>query len=605
MIPSSEVKFNMEPTPTYSNLPLRHADFANLSEALDYAAEADTGFNFYGKDGQLKSVLSYRQLRDEAHILARQLVSLQPERGARLALVAETDPDFLRFFFACQYAGLVPVPLPVSMHLGGSDSFVSQLRLLLKDCKAEFAVAPEKYLPQLRKAADGLQLVFQGSPKDYYGISYDQTRLRPSNSKELAYLQYTSGSTRFPRGVMISQENLMNNISVMTRFGLAVRHGDRGMSWLPFYHDMGLVGFVLGAVGSQMSVDYLSPLDFVMRPRLWLSLISWNKATISFSPPIGYELTLKRIKKEHIEALDLSTWRVAGIGAEPIRVSPMRRFAEVLKPCGFDRRAFVAGYGMAETSLAISFSKLGQGLDQDDFDPKYLGEFKAVLPVDEKLKDGTLRTRGVVNCGSPLPGYEIQIRDKAGRELAERKIGTLHVRGPSVMQGYFGDAEATEAVLSADGWLNTGDLAYRVGSSLYVTGRQKDMIIVNGRNIWPQDLEYVAENQPEVRRGDSSAFSVMQSNGHDQAVLVIQVREKDKARRADLARRVEKQVRQAFGIFCLIDLVPPQTLPRTTSGKLSRSIARKDYLIRKAALEIPLNQNYFHSLHWSQSKSSP
>jgi fatty-acyl-CoA synthase len=589
MIPTSEMIFNVEdhsnmaPTPTYSNLPLRHADFATLSEALDYAAQGDTGFNFYKKDARLKAVLSYAQLRDEASVLAQQLLSLKPRRGARLALVAETDPDFLRFFFACQYAGLVPVPLPISMHLGGSDTFVSQLRLLLKDCRADFAVAPEKYMPHLRKAADGLPCVFCGSPEEYYGISYDNTRLTPSTSKELAYLQYTSGSTRFPRGVMISQENVMNNLSMMTRFGLRIRPGDRGVSWLPFYHDMGLVGFVLGAVGSQMSVDYLSPVDFVRRPRLWLALMSKNKATISFSPPVGYELALERIKKEHIEALDLSAWRVAGVGAEPIRIGPLNRFADIFKPSGFQRKSFVAGYGMAETSLAISFSPLGRGLNRDFFDPGYLGEFRAVLPVDVDSKEGTLWTKGVVNCGESLPGYDIEIRDSKGRELAERKIGTLYVRGPSVMQGYFEDAEATEAVLSPDGWLNTGDLAYRVGSSLYITGRQKDMIIINGRNIWPEDLEYVAENQSEVKRGDVTAFSVIQADGHDQAVLVIQVREKDASRQIELARRVEKEVRRSFGIFCLIDLVPPHTLPKTTSGKLSRTKARNEYLIRKTA----------------------
>ena len=590
-VPASAIKFNMEdqsimePTPTYSSLPLRHADFENLADALDYAARGTTGFNFYKKDGDLKAVLSYSQLRDDAKVLAKQLMSLNPERGARVALVAETDPHFLRFFFACQYAGLVPVPLPVSMHLGGSGSFVSQLHLLLKNCRAKFAVAPEKFLPHLIKAATGLQLEYYGSPDDYYGISYQETPLQPSASSELAYLQYTSGSTRFPRGVRISQENVMNNLSIMSGHGLKVRPGDRGMSWLPFYHDMGLVGFVLGALASQMSVDYLSPLDFVMRPRLWLTLISRNKATISFSPPVGYELALKRIKKEHIEALDLSAWRVAGIGAEPIRIKPLHRFADVLKKSGFDRTAFVAGYGMAETSLAISFSRLGQGLSQDSFDPGYLGKYTAVLPIDDTSKDRAIRKRGVVNCGEPLPGYEFQIRDSQGRELAERKIGTLFVRGPSVMRGYFEDDKATEEVLSQDGWLNTGDLAYRIDRSLYITGREKDMIIINGRNIWPQDLESVAESQPEIRRGNASAFAVQQTNGHDQAVLVIQVREKDKARRADLTRRVEKQVRLAFGIFCLVELVPPHTLPRTTSGKLSRSKARSDYLIRNAPSE--------------------
>jgi fatty-acyl-CoA synthase len=166
---------------------------------------------------------------------------------------------------------------------------------------------------------------------------------------------------------MISQKTVMSNLSIMTRDGIQIRPGDRGMSWLPFYHDMGLVGLVLGALAAQMSVDYLSPLDFVMRPRLWLTIMSQNRATISFSPPVGYELALKRIKKDHIDTLDLSAWRVAGVGAEPIRIEPLHRFAEVMKPSGFDQKALVAGYGMAETSLGVSFSSLGQGLRQDCF----------------------------------------------------------------------------------------------------------------------------------------------------------------------------------------------------------------------------------------------
>ena len=496
----------MQPTPTMHNLPLRHADFENLAEALDYAAKGESGANFYKKDGQLYAVLPYAQLRDEAQTLARRLLSLKLERGARVALVAETHPDFLRFFFACQYAGLVPVPLPVSIHLGGFEAFVAQLHRLLVDCRADLAVAPQEYLPFLKEAASSLDLTFCGSPSDYDGLPVENTRLQPSTSNELAYLQYTSGSTRFPRGVMITQETVMSNLSIMTRDGIKIRPGDRGMSWLPFYHDMGLVGLVLGALATQISVDYLSPVDFVMRPRLWLTIMSQNRATISFSPPVGYELALKRIKKDHIDTLDLSAWRVAGVGAEPIRIEPLNKFAEVLKPSGFDQRAFVAGYGMAETSLAVSFSPLGQGLKEDYIDPEYLAEFQTAMPVDDSLQNDTIRVKTFVNCGEPLPGYEIQIRDSSGLQLPERNVGTLFVRGPSVMTGYFEDAEATRDVLSPDGWFNTGDLAYKIGRSLFITGREKDMIIINGRNIWPQDLEYVAEHQPEVRSGNASAF---------------------------------------------------------------------------------------------------
>jgi fatty-acyl-CoA synthase len=242
---------------------------------------------------------------------------------------------------------------------------------------------------------------------------------------------------------------------------------------------------------------------------------------------------------------------------------------------------------MAETSLAVSFSPLGQGLRQDYIDPEVLAECQIAIPVDDGLQNETIRVKTFVNCGEPLPGYEIQIRDSSGLELPERNVGTLFVRGPSVMTGYFEDAEATRDVLSPDGWFNTGDLAYRIGRSLFITGREKDMIIINGRNIWPQDLEYVAGHQPEVRSGNASAFSVPGPDGHEQAVLVIQCREQDEAKSADLTKRVQKRVREEFGIDCFIELVPRHTLPRTTSGKLSRSKARKDFLKRKAASQMP------------------
>ncbi len=579
---TTEVISTMKPTPTIHNLPLRRADFTNLAEALDYAALGETGANFYKKDGELETVLPYRQLREESLALAERLLSLKPERGARVAILAETRPDFLRFFFACQYAGLVPVPLPISIHMGGYESFVFQLRRFIVDSRAEIAVAPEEYLPHLNEAVSGLDLRFSGSPNDFDELPRNNTGLQPSTAKQLAYLQYTSGSTRFPRGVMITQETVMNNLSVMIRFGVNISRGDRGLSWLPFYHDMGLVGMVLGAVAAQMSVDYLSPVDFVMRPRLWLTLMSQNQATISFSPPVGYELCLKRIKKQHIDSLDLSAWRVAGVGAEPIRLEPLNRFGEVFKLAGFDKKAFIAGYGMAECSLAVSFSPLIQELRQDIIDPDFLSEFQIAMPVTGNLTDDAVRGKSFVNCGEPLPGYEIEVRNESGRVLPDRHVGTLYVRGPSVMTGYFDDSEATRQVLSHDGWFNTGDIAYRIGRDIVITGREKDMIIINGRNIWPQDLEYLAESQSEVRSGNASAFSVTDPAGNEKAVLVIQCRVRDESLRADLKKRVHKLVRRGFGIDCFIELVPRHTLPRTTSGKLSRSRARKDFLNRTA-----------------------
>jgi len=205
------------------------------------------------------------------------------------------------------------------------------------------------------------------------------------------------------------------------------------------------------------------------------------------------------------------------------------------------------------------------------------------IPLHPSQDSKTVRSTSFTNCGAPLPGYEVEIRNEQGQILPERHCGTLFVRGPSVMSGYFGDLLSTREVLSPDGWLNTGDLAYRIGKSIVITGREKDLIILNGRNIWPQDLEYLAEQQTEVRTGDTSAFSITDASGAERAVMMVECRESDEKKRADLRKRLHRQIQEEFGIDCLIELVPRNTLHRTTSGKLSRSGAKKEYLERIAA----------------------
>ncbi|MCU0538729.1 MAG: AMP-binding protein, partial [Desulfobacterales bacterium] len=296
-------------------MPLRPGDFSSLSEALDYAARGQTGANFYNGKGQLEAVLPYSVLRDEAAQIASRLAGMNLPRGSRVALVAETCPDFLRYFYGCQYAGMVPVPLPASIHLGGHKSYVAQLRRLLLNCRAEVAVAPPMFLSFLTEAAEGLPLAFTGTPEQFAELPSARGSIRPSGPEELAYLQYTSGSTRFPRGVMITQRTVMNNLASIIRNGVRVRPDDRSMSWLPYYHDMGLVGLVLSPMASQVTVDYLKTRDFGMRPRLWLSLISQNHATVSFGPPFGYELCAQRLREETADKFDLSSWRLAGVGA--------------------------------------------------------------------------------------------------------------------------------------------------------------------------------------------------------------------------------------------------------------------------------------------------
>ncbi len=573
-------------TPTESGISLRPGDFLSLSHALEYAAQGSTGCNFYTSRGKLSASVSYEDLYVQATALARRLLSLRLQRGARVALVADTDPNFLRFFFACQLAGLVPVPLPISIHLGGHDAYVTQLRRLLGSCQASAAMAPEEIVPFLEEAAQGMNLVVQGGADVFAGLPEVSTELRPLGPSELAYIQYTSGSTRWPRGVEITQQAVLSNLSGIIQHGLQVRPGDRCVSWLPFYHDMGLVGFVLGPVASQLSVDYLSTRDFAMRPRQWLNLMTQSQASISFSPSFGFELCLRRLAERDRDQFDLRRWRVAGVGAETIRGESLLQFAEALAPSGFDKKAFVACYGMAECSLAVSFAPLDGGLSIDHVDGEHLAEHREAISVDDldnvpSAIEATRRENQFVNCGTPIPDCEVEIRDEFGEVLPERSCGTIFVKSPGVMTGYFGDPLTTEEVLSSDGWLNTGDIGYRIGESLVIIGREKDLIIINGKNIWPQDLEYLAECLPGVRPGDASAFSVESELGGESAVMVIQSRESDTEKRDEFIDQLRSIVYKEIGIECVIELIPPRTLPRTSSGKLSRSRAREDFLKRR------------------------
>ena len=571
---------SVKPTPTEHNLTRRHADFSTLAEALDYAAQGETGCNFYTGKGELFAVLPYRELRKQALEIAYRLHGLGLKRGDRVALVAETNPNFQRFFFGCQYAGLVPVPVPPPLQLGGGHEYTGHLRRLLSDSQARVCIGPTEYGAFLAEASEGLHLQFIGSAEAFSHFPANPGELRPLEADELAHLQYTSGSTRFPRGVMITQSAVMSNLSCTVQH-LQMQPNDRAVSWLPYYHDMGLVGLVLAPVVSQMSVDYLGTREFAMRPRQWLVRMSESKATISFGPPFGYELCARRLRREDTEMLDLSAWRVAGIGAETIRPEPLLKFAEALAPAGFNKNAFLPCYGLAESSLAVSFAPLHEGLSSEWVDGKHLSESQRAVPIEHNGTEAKIaRGNQFVNCGKPLSGHEVVIRGEDGNELPERHCGSVFVRGPSVMSGYFGDSSNHPDVLSEDGWLDTGDIGYRANGDIMITGRKKDLIIINGRNIWPQDLEYLAEQQPEVRPGDASAFAVPKPDGEEQAVVVIQCREADVEKRQNLVDRMDRAIRAELGVDCIVDLVPLHTLIRTSSGKLSRFRTREDFIER-------------------------
>lgn len=529
---------------------------------------------FFDGRGEAYRELRYQELRERAQSIARRLLALRVSKGERIAIVAETRPEFAMLFFACQYAGLVPVPVPATVSLGGRDSYLEQLRFLLDSSKSRAAFATEEFIELVQDASRGLDLEFVGTLEEFAAVNPIDGALPAVARDDVAYVQYTSGSTRVARGAVISQRAVMCNLEAIIRHGLELTPNDRFFSWLPFYHDMGLVGKLLVPVAGQVPVAYLGTREFAMRPRMWLTLMERTAATISFGPPFGYELCARRLRHGGSD-FDLSRWRIAGVGAEMIRPEALDAFVDAVRGSGFSRKAFLPSYGMAEVGLAISFSRGPDGVRVDyvDRDRCVAERFADEVP---KLNRGRLAVREFVDCGEPLPGIRLQIRDPDGRRLGDRRIGTVWVKTDSVMQGYLDEPVATADVLTEDGWLDTGDLGYMVSGRLVITGREKDIIIVNGRNFWPHDLEYVAERQPGVRTGDAMAFSLHTGVG-EQAVMLIQCREQDPQKRDQLQQRIQSNIRAEFSIDCQVELVGAHALPRTSSGKPSRSKARRNY----------------------------
>ncbi len=555
----------MTPTPTAPERPFHLDGFATLTEALDFAAKGPTGVNIYGLRGELIAPIPYADLRARAQALATRLMAAGLKPLDRVGLVAETDADFVVAFFACQYARLTPAPLPLPAPLGGREAYVEQITRMLTSAQAAAVFGSEALLPWLKEAAGaaGARIAMQISDLP----EASAVDLPAPSPDDPCYVQFSSGSTRNPTGVLCTHRALMANAMAITKFGLKVVPEDRALSWLPLYHDMGLVGFILSPLVAQMTVDLLPTGAFVRRPLLWLDLISKNKATISYSPTFGYELCARRGDGTR-EGLDLTAWRVAGCGGDMVRPGPLLGFAERFAAAGFTDKAFVASYGMAEATLALTMAPLEQGLRFDTVDVERMERDGLVQP-------GTgARTRAFVRCGSVLPAHELEVRDAKGARAAEGRVGKVFVRGPSLMREYFGEPDATARVLGSDGWLDTGDLGYLIDGEIVPTGRAKDLILLNGRNVWPQDLEWSAESEVErLRSGDVAAFSVDNDAG-EQLVVLVQARGSDPEVRKALVSDVAAVLRARHGVEARVELVGAHALPQTSSGKLSRSKAK-------------------------------
>ncbi|HEX2794397.1 MAG TPA: fatty acyl-AMP ligase [Croceicoccus sp.] len=561
----------LDPTPNADTLPRRLADFATFADAVDYAAKGVRGLNFHDPRGNLARVYPYSELREDALAMARRLIASGVQPGDRIALVAETGPDFAALFCGAVYAGAWPVPLPLPTSFGGKESYIDQLAVQLQSSDPTMLLYPAEIAAMAGAAAarQGCKGIDWESFATRAATECELPRLSPD---DICYLQYSSGSTRFPHGVAVTHRALMSNLAAHSH-GMCVEENDRCISWLPWYHDMGLVGCFLSLIANQVSGDYLKTEDFARRPLAWLDLISRNKGnSISYSPTFGYDICARRISSQSnvAERFDLSRWRLAGNGADMIRPDVMQCFVDAFADAGFKANAFTPSYGLAEATLAVTIMPPGEGI--------------RVELVEEERLSGTprdlsrpARYRAIVNCGKAVKDMEIAIRGEDGHHLPDHHIGKVWCAGPSVMHSYFRDPEATDACL-VDGWLDTGDMGYMVDGYLFIVGRAKDMIIINGKNHWPQDIEWAVEQLPGFHQGDIAAFAVQADNGEEVPAVLVHCRVSDPFERIKLHDQIRDKVRSITGMNCVVELVPPRTLPRTSSGKLSRAKAKKLYL---------------------------
>ena len=573
---NASVKNELAPpgaAPTLDTLPRRLADFDTIGAALDYAAKGRRGLNFHDARGTLERTYTYTELREDALVDARRFLALGAKPGDRIALVAETGPDFASCFFGAVYAGAWPVPLPLPTSFGGRDAYVDQLSVQLKSCNPKLFLYPEELADFCGDAA-----ARAGIPSRAWDTLADvkpsPDDLPAAQPDDIAYLQYSSGSTRFPHGVAVTHRALLDNLRAHG-IGLKVQDSDRCISWLPWYHDMGLVGCFLSPLSLQFSVDYLKTEDFARRPLAWLDMITRNPGTsVSYSPTFGYDICSRRMSSQTRaeDRFDLSRWRIAGNGADMIRPDVMQAFVDCFAPAGFEASAFCPSYGLAEATLAVSLMPPGEGIRLE------LVEENELSGCAPGKNDQPRRYRAVVNCGKPVTGMEVEIRGPGGEILPDRGIGQVFVRGASVMHSYFRDEESTRAVLSPDGWLDTGDMGYMSKGYIFIVGRAKDMIIINGRNHWPQDIEWAVEQLPGFKSGDIAAFAITGPSGEETPAVLVHCRVSDAAERGRLRDEIRERVRAITGITPVVELVPPRTLPRTSSGKLSRVKARTLYL---------------------------
>lgn len=557
------------------------------------------------KEGREREVtLTFGELYAAAQRCAGELARRDIPAGGRVAVMLPTSRAFYVSYAGILLAGAIPVPIYPPFRADRIEEYSSRQAAILKNAavcmlltfrQAESVARLLKPLvPSLREVADAEKLLDAAdhAPPDPPGaLPAHLTGSRARKASDIALLQYTSGSTGDPKGVVLTHANLLANIRAI---GEAVEVGpnDVCISWLPLYHDMGLIGAWLTPLHFGIPVAVMSPLAFLTRPERWLRAFQSYGGTIAAAPNFAYELCVRKIAEKDIQGLDLSKWRVALNGAEPVNPETLERFAKRFAPYGFRREAQLPVYGLAEASLGVTFPPLNRGPLVDRVDRDVFTAEGRAIPASSN--DAT--AIAFVSSGRPVPRHEVRIVDGKGEEVSDRTEGFLWFRGASATSGYYQNAAATEKLFpqgpaAEDGyaWVNSGDRAYRADGEIYVTGRVKDIIIKGGRNLYPHEVEELASRAEGIRKGCVVAFGVKdEAAGTEKLVVVAESREREESRRAAIAAAVTEQVSQGLGLPPdRVEVIPPGSIPKTSSGKLRREETKQLFLAGKLSAERP------------------
>jgi len=511
--------------------------------------------------------ITYRDLAQSAGRLAGSLQSWGLEPLASVGIMLPTGREFFEAFFGTLLAGGVPVPMYPPMRLSQLEEHLRRQAKILRNSEAALLIVPPE-----GKALAGL---LSGQIETLRGVStvedmrkYDgEVRTVERQPDDLAMLQYTSGSTGDPNGVMLTHANLLANIRAMGS-AIEATSNDVFVSWLPLYHDLGLIGAWFGTLYYAVPVVIMSPLRFIVRPESWLWAIHRNSATLSAAPNFAFEFCVNKIDDNALEGLDLSSLRMVANGAEPVSAETIRRFTERFEPYGFRPEAMAPVYGLAENSVGLAFSRLGEKPIIDRVSRRSLSQSGMAVPASSEDE----YPMSFVSSGIPLPEHEIRIVDRMGREAAERQQGRLEFKGPSATDGYFRDPEKSRALFH-DGWLDSSDLAYIANGNIFITGRVKDIIIKGGRNIYPDEIEQAVGDVEGIRKGCVAAFaSADPQSGSERLIVVAETRSTDPAAQIQLQQSVAETVTDVLGMPAdQVIIAAPHAVPKTSSGKIRRS----------------------------------